>query len=86
MKRIISLFLAAVMLFSLCYTTAYAEENTPKTTFHYVALGDSITAGFALENKTDDPFKDPALVVTQDLIDHPIQSAYPALARFRPRR
>lgn len=79
MKRIISLFLAAVMLFSLCYTTAYAEENTPKTTFHYVALGDSITAGFALENKTDDPYKDPALVVTQDLIDHPIQSAYPAL-------
>ena len=49
MKKIISLVLAAVMLSGLACVAVGAEETEEKS-YRYVALGDSIAAGFGLEN------------------------------------
>ena len=78
MKKIISLVLAGVMLSGLACTAVSAEETEEKT-YRYVALGDSIAAGFGLENESGSFFGDPSLFLTEDLIANPIRSAYPAL-------
>ena len=78
MKKIISLVLAAVMLSGLACTAVGAEETEEKS-YRYVALGDSIAAGFGLENEGGAFQEDPSLFLTEDLIANPIRSAYPAL-------
>lgn len=78
MKKIISLALAAVMLGGIACPAVGAEETEEKT-YRYVALGDSIAAGFGLENESGSFFGDPSLFLTEDLIANPIRSAYPAL-------
>jgi len=78
MKKIISLVLAGVMLGGLACPAVSAEETEEKT-YRYVALGDSIAAGFGLENESGNFFGDPSLFLTEGLIANPIRSAYPAL-------
>ena len=70
MKKIISLVLAGVMLGGLACTAASAEETQEKT-YRYVALGDSIAAGFGLENESGSFFGDPSLFLTEDLEPYP---------------
>ena len=72
-KRIISIILAVCMLGSLAVVVASAEENTEKT-FNYVALGDSIAAGYGLTAPGTEV--DPALVLSEELIANPVQDAY----------
>ena len=60
MKKIISLALATVMLGGIACPAVGAEETQEKT-YRYVALGDSIAAGFGLENESGSFFGDPSL-------------------------
>ena len=78
MKKIISLALATVMLGGIACPAVGAEETQEKT-YRYVALGDSIAAGFGLENESGSFLGDPSVFLTEDLIANPIRSAYPAL-------
>jgi lysophospholipase L1-like esterase len=78
LRKIVSLVLAVIMIGS-CTLTAFAADTPEKQTFNYVALGDSIAAGFGLENESGSFFGDPSLFLTEDLIANPIRSAYPAL-------
>ena len=73
MKRILSVILAVCMLGSLAVVVASAEEQ-PEKTYKYVALGDSIAAGYGLYD--GDLGKDPALVLSEELIANPVQDAY----------
>ena len=53
MKRVISIALSAVLLGSTATVAASAQETEVKTkTYHYVALGDSVTAGYGLSGTT----------------------------------
>lgn len=72
-KRILSVILAVAMLGSIAAVAASAEE-TPEKTFKYVALGDSIAAGYGLTARGT--ANDPALILSEDLIANPIQDAY----------
>ena len=72
-KRILSVILAVAMLGSIAAVAASAEE-TPEKTFKYVALGDSIAAGYGLT--APGVANDPALILSEDLIANPIQDAY----------
>lgn len=79
-KHIISIALSAVLLGSTAATAASAQETNVKT-YRYVALGDSVTAGYGLSGATtlETMGSDPALLLTDDLIADPVQEAYPAL-------
>jgi lysophospholipase L1-like esterase len=66
------------MLSGLVCTAVSAEESEQKI-YRYVALGDSISGGFGLENESGIFFEDPALFLTEERIAKPIRSAYPAL-------
>ena len=72
-KRIVSIILAVCMLGSLAVVVASAEEQ-PEKSFKYVALGDSIAAGYGLS--APGTAYDPALVLSEDLIANPVQDAY----------
>ena len=76
MKKVISILLAAVLMFSAVITANGAEQ--PERVYHYVALGDSIAAGYGLDSEkffTDDP----ALFISEERIADPVRGAYPAL-------
>ena len=77
MKRVICMILAAVMAFGMVCTAAGAETASQKPTYNYVALGDSIGAGYGISGKSLG--EDPALVVTEELLANPVQEAYPAV-------
>ena len=74
-KKIISAVLSAVLLVSSAGVTAFAEN---KKEYNYVALGDSIAAGFGLHNDGSEIglSTDHALMVTEELINDPIPEAY----------
>ena len=77
--KILSVLVSAAMLSSTVGMTAFAAENdnTENKTYNYVALGDSIAAGFGL---ADGELKDdPALVITDELLENPVSGAYPAI-------
>ena len=78
-KKILSVFLTAALIGSSSVMAVSAKTSAPDNSYNYVALGDSIAAGYGL--KTDDPNKalDPALILSQDLIDNPIKEAYAAV-------
>ena len=78
LKRLLSIVLAVVMVISCCSFAAFAEENDAEKTFNYVALGDSIAAGYGLVD-AGALNKDPSLLITDDLLANPIEDAYPAL-------
>lgn len=71
-KRMISIILMIVMLFSLTAVIASAEE-APKKTFNYVALGDSIVSGYGLT--APGTAYGPALIMSEELIANPVQGA-----------
>ena len=78
--KILSVMLSAALLASGANLKAFAEETNqqiPYSTYNYVALGDSIAAGFGLAG--GDLAKDPALVITDELLADPVQGAYPAI-------
>ena len=78
--RVLSALVAAAMLSSYAGVAAFAqtsEKAIPYNTYNYVALGDSIAAGFGLAG--GDLAQDPALVITDRLLENPVQGAYPAI-------
>ena len=88
-KKILSVALSAVLIgttASLAVSAAPAVKTLPKT-YHYVALGDSIAAGYGLEKTGEiDPTNpvsilamDKSAVLTEDLIADPVTEAYPAV-------
>ena len=78
LKKVLSVALSAIMLGNMSCVFASAEESTQDKTYNYVALGDSIAAGFGLsgDGSLQSFATDPALVLTEDLIANPIQNAY----------
>lgn len=78
MNKILSAMMSAVMIGSTAAAnTAFAAEADAAKTYNYVALGDSIAAGFGLAG--GDIAQDPALVITDELLENPVKGAYPAL-------
>ncbi|MBP5578351.1 MAG: dockerin [Ruminococcus sp.] len=77
--KILSVLVSAAMLNSAAGATAFAAkyENTSARTYNYVALGDSIAAGFGLAG--ENIAEDPALVITDELLADPVSGAYPAI-------
>ncbi len=77
-KKILAVVLSTVMVSSSATLIATAEETKPAKTYDYVALGDSIAAGFGLssDGTAASMRADPAFVITEDLIANPIQEAY----------
>ena len=72
-KRVLSILLSVAMLGSVATLIVSAEE-TPAKTYNYVALGDSIAAGYGLT--APGTAHDPALILSEDLIANPIKDAY----------
>ena len=77
-RKIVSVALSAALIASSVSLSAFAKETEDKT-YHYVALGDSITSGFGLENDTGLFIKEPTLILNEELLANPIKSAYPAV-------
>ncbi len=83
LRKIVALVLALIMVFS-CTLTAFAADSQENKTFNYVALGDSIASGFGLTDpnakiSVESIAADPALILSEDLLAHPVANAYPAL-------
>ena len=83
-SRILAALVSAVTLTNTAGMSAFAANNDKNATngdYNYVALGDSIAAGFGLAggNITEDP----ALVITDKLLADPVKGAYPAMAKKR---
>ncbi|MBQ7522564.1 MAG: Ig-like domain-containing protein [Clostridia bacterium] len=78
LKKMLSVALSAIMLGNIACVVATAEESKPTKTYNYVALGDSIAAGFGLssDGSATALATDPALILTEDLIANPVQNAY----------
>lgn len=76
-SKILSAVVSAAMLGTYAGTTAFAADDKIEKTFKYVALGDSIAAGFGLAG--GELADDPALVITDELLANPVQGAYPAV-------
>ena len=77
-RKLLSVVLSAALMASSVSLSAFAKETEDRT-YHYVALGDSITSGFGLENDTGLFVKEPTLILNEELIADPIESAYPAV-------
>lgn len=73
-KRFISIVLAVAMIAGLATIAASAEGNNTVKSYNYVALGDSIAAGYGLS--APGTANDPALVLSENLIANPVQDAY----------
>ena len=79
-SKVLAALISAVTLSSATGITAFAAENENNRTngdFKYVALGDSIAAGFGLAG--GDLTQDPALIITDELLADPVKGAYPAI-------
>ncbi len=76
MKKIVAAASAAALLSSYAAMGASAEESTKKT-YKYVALGDSISAGYGLE--ADENGVQRALILNDELLADPVKEAYPAV-------
>lgn len=77
-KKLLALAVSAVML-GATSTAAFAAPvatASPKT-YEYVALGDSIASGYGLS--AGDQALDPALILSEDLIENPVKEAYAAV-------
>ncbi len=78
LKKVLSFAISAIMLGNMACVFASAEESTPAKTYNYVALGDSIAAGFGLsgDGSVTSLATDHALILSEDLIANPVQDAY----------
>ncbi len=73
-RKILSVALSATLIASSVSLSAFAKETDKK--YDYVALGDSIAAGFGLENSDGTILTDRAVCVTPELLADPIKEAY----------
>ena len=83
-SKILSVVVSAAMLGSYAGSSVFAADKKNDRHYNYVALGDSIAAGFGLADNAnaDDPTglaSDPALIITDQLLENPVEGAYPAL-------
>ena len=80
-KKILSVALTAALIGSSSVLAVSAKTSAPDNTYNYVALGDSIAAGYGVGSSDDTTSKalDPALILSQDLIDNPVKEAYAAV-------
>ena len=76
LKRCLSMLLA-VMLVACTIPHAAFAEAAEKKVYNYVALGDSITAGFGLTSDAGNLAEDKALILTDERIADPVMEAYP---------
>lgn len=78
LKKVIAVLSSAALMSSLTAQVAGAQEIEEKV-YNYVALGDSIAAGFGLEKLDEqNPIgSDRAIILTEDLIENPVDCAYP---------
>ncbi|MBO7673592.1 MAG: hypothetical protein J6S63_01125, partial [Atopobiaceae bacterium] len=76
LKRLLSMLLAVVLVVCTIPHEAFAEAAQDKV-YSYVALGDSVTAGYGLGHKIEGTSMDKALILTEALIADPIMDAYP---------
>ena len=76
-RKILSVALSAALVASSASLSVFAEETDKK--YDYVALGDSIAAGFGLENSDGTILTDRAVCVTPELLANPIKGAYAAV-------
>ena len=74
-RKILSVALSATLIASSVSLSAFAKETEDKK-YDYVALGDSIAAGFGLENSDGTILTDRAVCVTPELLADPIKEAY----------
>lgn len=74
-KRCISMILALILTIS-CAAVPVRAEGTAAKTYNYVALGDSIAAGYGTTEGSSDAL-DPALILSEELIANPVKTAYP---------
>ena len=78
-KRILSVVLSAALITSTTSLSVFAKGGEKK--YDYVALGDSIAAGFGLsgDGSASSLAVDPALILSEDLIANPVRNAYAAV-------
>lgn len=73
-SKIMAVLVSAATLSSTAGMTAFAADNSKKAAdnkYSYVALGDSIAAGFGLAG--GDLAQDPALIITDELLADPVK-------------
>ncbi len=78
LRKILAIALSALMVGGTASFAASAQEVKTEKTYNYVALGDSIAAGYGLgtENGLEN---DPALILSDKLIANPVKEAYAAV-------
>ena len=79
-SKILAALVSAVTITNTAGMAAYAannDSNAANGDYNYVALGDSIAAGFGLAG--GDLAHDPALIITDELLADPVKGAYPAI-------
>ena len=66
MKRIICVLLSVALLCGVFCTAVSAEGNEQSLSYNYAALGDSIAAGYGLENTSGSLAGNPAVILTEE--------------------
>lgn len=85
LRKVISALLSVTIIGGVVSVAASASayEAVPDRTFHYVALGDSITAGYGLTGTGDTIWQqfatDRSIFLTEERLADQIQEAYPAV-------
>ena len=75
LRRILSVILTSAIIAGTAVTAASAKTETTEKTYNYVALGDSIGAGYGLSASGGDMAHDRSFVITEDLLANPIEGA-----------
>ena len=78
LRKILAIALSALMVGGTASFAATAQEVKTAKTYNYVALGDSIAAGYGL-GKEKGLANDPALILSDKLIANPVKEAYAAV-------
>ena len=83
LRKVIAALLSVTIIGSVVTVAASASDVVHDRTFHYVALGDSITAGYGLTGTGDTIWEefatDRSIFLTEERLADPIQEAYPAV-------
>ena len=83
LRKVIAALLSVTIIGSVVTVAASASDVVHNRTFHYVALGDSITAGYGLTGTGDTIWEefatDRSIFLTEERLADPIQEAYPAV-------
>ena len=79
LRKALAAVLSAAVLCSTAAVPVFAAPSETKK-YSYVALGDSIAAGYGLTEKSEgENILDPALMITDELLANPISNAYAAV-------